>query len=109
MKKNRPAVLLTVLCAESDADKFTEMMLRETSTFGVRRLAAERRKLVREFINVKTPFGVVAMKIGKLDGRIVQAAPEFEACRQLSEEAGVPLKQVYDAANEAFRHEHANG
>lgn len=107
MKKNRPAVLLTVLCAVSDADKFTEMLLRETSTFGVRRSTAERRKLAREFLEVKTPFGTLPIKVGKLDGKIVQAAPEFEACRQLSEKAGVPLKEVYDAANEAFRHEHA--
>jgi len=108
MKKNRPAVLLTVLCAESDADKFTEMLLRETSTFGVRRSTAERRKLAREFIEVKTPFGMVPIKVGKLDGKIVQAAPEFEACRSLSEKGSVPLKQVYDAANEAFRHEHGH-
>ncbi len=49
MKKNRPGVLLTVLCAEADADKFSELMLRETTAFGVRKTIAERRKLRREF------------------------------------------------------------
>jgi uncharacterized protein (TIGR00299 family) protein len=105
MKKNRPAVLLTVLCPETEADKFTEMILRETSTFGLRRTTAERRKLSREFVEVETSFGKIPVKIGKLDGRIVQAAPEFEACRKVSEAANVPLKQVYEAANKAFSRE----
>jgi uncharacterized protein (TIGR00299 family) protein len=98
MKKNRPGVLLTVLCAETDGDKFSEMILRETSAFGVRRHSAERRKLRREFVTVKTPFGEVTVKIGKLDGKVVQAAPEFESCRKAAEQADVPLKQVYEAA-----------
>jgi uncharacterized protein (TIGR00299 family) protein len=102
MKKNRPAVLLTVLCAESDADRFTAMMLSETSTFGIRRTTAERRKLAREFKQVKTSFGEVTIKVGKLDGKIVQAAPEYEACRKLAEAAKAPLKQVYEAAMKAF-------
>src|SRR5256885_13066193 len=84
MKKNRPGVLLTVLCAKADADKFTEMMLRETSTFGIRRYNSERRKLAREFSSVKTPYGEVKVKIGKLDGKVVQAAPEFESCKRLA-------------------------
>lgn len=103
MKKNRPGVLLTILCAEADADKFTELMLRETSAFGVRRYVAERRKLAREFSAVQTPFGEVAVKLGKLDGKVVQAAPEFESCRKVAEQAKVPLKQIYEAANRALR------
>jgi uncharacterized protein (DUF111 family) len=98
MKKNRPGVMLTVLCAETDADRFSEMILRETSAFGVRRHPAERRKLRREFTTVETPFGAVSVKLGRLDGKVVQAAPEFESCRKVAEQAGVPLKQVYEAA-----------
>jgi uncharacterized protein (TIGR00299 family) protein len=98
MKKNRPAVLLTVLCAETDADKFSELMLRETTAFGVRRTRAERRKLKREFVQVATPFGDITVKLGKLGGTAVQAAPEFESCRKAAEAAGVPLKAVYEAA-----------
>ena len=103
MKKNRPGVLLTVLCATADADQFTEMMLRETSAFGVRRSSAERRKLQREFTAVKTPYGEVTIKVGKLNGKIVQAAPEFESCRKLAEEAKVPLKAIYEAAQKNFK------
>lgn len=103
MKKNRPGVLLTVLCAEADADKFAEMILRETSAFGVRRTFAERRKLRREIASVKTPFGNVTVKIGKLNGRVVQAAPEFESCRKLADREKVPLKQVYEAASKSTK------
>ena len=103
MKKNRPGVLLTVLCAAADADKFTEMILRETSAFGVRRSTAERRKLQREFATVKTPYGEVTVKLGKLNGKMVQATPEFESCRKLAEKTGVPIKQVYEATAKHFK------
>ncbi len=102
MKKNRPGVLLTVLCGIGDADRFTEVLLRETSAFGIRRTLAERRKLRREFKTVQTPFGDIAVKLGLLDGRRVQAAPEYEACRQASTRAGVPLKAVYQATIQAL-------
>jgi pyridinium-3,5-bisthiocarboxylic acid mononucleotide nickel chelatase len=98
MKKNRPGVLLTVLCAAADADKFAALLLRETSAFGVRRTLAERRKLKREFLTVKLPQGEVSVKLGKLDGAVVQVAPEFESCKQLAAKASLPLKQVYEAA-----------
>ena len=98
MKKNRPGVLLTVLCAPTDTDRFTEMLLSETSAFGVRRSVCERRKLRREIVTVKTPFGEVDVKLGRLDGRVLQSAPEFESCRKLAAQANVPLKQVYEAA-----------
>ena len=97
MKKNRPGVLLTVLCDESDADKFSEMMLRETTAFGVRKTIAERRKLRREFTEIETAFGKVAVKIGKLGGKVVQAAPEFESAKRIAAKAGVPVKEVYAA------------
>jgi hypothetical protein len=98
MKKNRPGVLLTVLCAEAGADKFSEMILRETSAFGVRRTMAERRKLRREFQTVKTRFGNVTVKLGTLNGEVVQAAPEFESCRKLAEQRRISVKSVYEAA-----------
>ncbi|MGH6960150.1 MAG: LarC family nickel insertion protein, partial [Dongiaceae bacterium] len=103
MKKSRPGVLLSVLCAETDGDKFAALILRETTAFGVRRHTAERRKLRREFITAPTPFGDARVKLGRLDGQIVQAAPEFESCRQLAERAGVPVKQVYEAALRALK------
>lgn len=103
MKKNRPGVLLTVLCAEVEANKFAEMILRETTAFGVRRTLAERRKLRREFVPVKTAYGKVTLKIGRLNSQIVQIAPEFESCKQLADKAGVPLKAIYVAAQKALK------
>lgn len=98
MKKNRPGVLLSVLCAETDADKFSELILRETTAFGLRRTLCERRKLHREFTTVKTQYGEVQIKLGKLDGKVIQASPEFESCKKLAEAKQVPIKAVYDAA-----------
>jgi hypothetical protein len=101
MKKNRPGVLLTILCAAEQADKFCELILRETSAFGVRRSFAERRKLRRSFATVKTPYGDVTVKIGKLDGKVTQTAPEFESCKRAAVAHNVPLKAVYEAARRA--------
>jgi uncharacterized protein (DUF111 family) len=98
MKKSRPGVMLTLLCAQEDADRFSEWLLRETTTFGVRRQWAERRKLARELVSVETPFGQVTLKLGRLDGLLVQTAPEYESCKRVAEQANVPLKQVYEAA-----------
>jgi hypothetical protein len=97
MKKNRPGVLLTVLCAEAEADKFSELMLRETTAFGVRKTIAERRKLRREFTEIATAHGKVTVKIGRLGGKVVQAAPEFESARKAAAKAKVPVKQVFES------------
>jgi uncharacterized protein (TIGR00299 family) protein len=103
MKKNRPGVLLTVLCAETDADRFSEMILRGTSAFGMRRTMAERRKLRREFTKIKTRLGEVTLKIGRLNGKVIQAAPEFESCKKLAIRAKIPLKRIYEAALKAIK------
>ena len=100
MKKSRPAVMLTVLCESAHADKFSELILRETTTFGVRRTIAERRKLRREIRKVSTSFGEIAIKFGMLDGEVIQASPEFESCKAAAQSHGVPIKQVYEAAKE---------
>ena len=103
MKKNRPGVLLTVLCAEADADKFAELILRETTAFGVRKTIAERRKLRREFAEVKTAFGNVTVKLGRLGGKVVQAAPEFESVKKLAVQTKMPVKQIYEATVQAAK------
>ncbi len=103
MKKNRPGVLLTVLCAENDADKFSEMILRETTAFGVRKTIAERRKLRRAFADITTPHGKVAVKIGRLGGKVVQAAPEFESVKKLAAHKSATVKQIFEAAVQATK------
>ncbi len=103
MKKGRSGVLLTVLCAEAEADRFTEQLLRETTAFGVRRSVCERRKLKREFREVPTEFGPVTVKLALLNGEIVHAAPEFEACRKVAEGKGVSIRQVFQAAASSLK------
>jgi uncharacterized protein (TIGR00299 family) protein len=103
MKKNRPGVLLTVLCREADADRFTERLLRHTSAFGVRRTLSERRKLRREFVRVKTQFGEIPVKLGRLEGETIQFAPEFEVCRDKAAQAGVPVRDVLAEAERLAR------
>ena len=103
MKKSRPGVQVTVLCAEAEADRFSEMLLRETTAFGVRRTAADRRKLRREIRIVQTPHGEIEVKLGWLNGQMIQAAPEFESCRRQALRTGVPLKDIYAAVAQALR------
>jgi uncharacterized protein (DUF111 family) len=78
------------------------MILRETSAFGVRRSISERRKLQREIRKIKTPLGEVEVKIGKLNGKVVQTSPEFESCKKLAEKSNVPLKDIYEAVKVAL-------
>jgi len=103
MKKNRPGFLLTVLVEPVAAGATEELILTETSTFGVRRTLAARRKLRREWVEVKSKVGKVRIKLGRLGDRLVHAAPEYEDCRAIANRRGVPLQEVYQAALDAFR------
>jgi len=102
MKKNRPGMVVTLIAEAADAPRLEELLLAETTTFGVRRNAAVRRKLRREWATVETPFGQVRVKVGYLGKRLVQAAPEFEDCRRAADRHNQPLRAVYEAALEAF-------
>lgn len=98
MKKNRPGILITVLCIPRDEAKFQEMLFAETTTLGVRSTVSQRRILPREWEKVGTRFGEVRMKVARVDGQVRQATPEFEDCRALAAEKNVPLQQVLDEA-----------
>jgi pyridinium-3,5-bisthiocarboxylic acid mononucleotide nickel chelatase len=102
MKKNRPGMLVTVLCKPEDESKFHEMFFAETTTLGVRTYTAERRVLAREWDTVLTAFGEVRIKVARLNGHIHQASPEFEDCRKLAEAKNVPLQRVMDEAMRAW-------
>jgi len=103
MKKNRPGQLVTVLCKPADKKKFSELLFRETPTLGVRQSNITRRTLQRESITVETSFGSIRMKIARLNGHILNAAPEYEDCRKVAAERGVPLKQVLAEAAFQFQ------
>ncbi|MEA3188465.1 MAG: pyridinium-3,5-bisthiocarboxylic acid mononucleotide nickel chelatase [Chthoniobacter sp.] len=103
MKKNRPGVQLSVLCESSDVQKIANLLFSETTSFGLRMREMQRLKLERRFENVQTPFGEIAVKLGLKNGAVVQAAPEFESCRIVSEKTGQPLRAIYDAARQALQ------
>ncbi len=102
MKKNRPGIQLTAIAAHADVDVIADMVLRETTTLGLRIHDVERRELSRRHIEVDTPFGRVRIKVGGLGNEDVNASPEFEDCRQRAREAGVPVKRVIQAASAAY-------
>jgi uncharacterized protein (TIGR00299 family) protein len=98
MKKNRPGFVLTVLCAVEKTDALAEMVFAETGSLGLRVETVRRKTLRREFREVQTPFGPVRVKLGWLGSGILSRSPEFEDCRRVSEQAGVPLQDVHRAA-----------
>jgi uncharacterized protein (TIGR00299 family) protein len=98
MKKNRPGFVLTVLATEDSAPALARLILTETSAFGVRMHRCRRMKLRREFRDVETPYGPVRLKLGFLGDELVQAAPEYESCRDAAKRAGVSVKDVHLAA-----------
>src|SRR5215471_566763 len=102
MKKNRPGILLTLLCQPHDTDALMDLVFTETTTFGARTYRAQRRALPRESVNVHTQFGDVRVKISRVNGHIRHAAPEFEDCKRLAEAKHVPLQQVMDEAKRNF-------
>jgi uncharacterized protein (DUF111 family) len=102
MKKNRPAVMLSVLCELPHVETMADILFRETSAFGVRTEQVVRLKLERRFETVKTDFGEVTVKLGLKNGEVVQVAPEFESCRAVSEKSGQPLRAIYEAATRSW-------
>ncbi|HYK40533.1 MAG TPA: nickel pincer cofactor biosynthesis protein LarC [Candidatus Eremiobacteraceae bacterium] len=102
MKKNRPGILLTLLCQPHDTGALMDLVFTETTTFGARTYRAQRRTLPREWVSVRTQFGEVRMKISRVNGHIRHAAPEFEDCKKIAEQLHVPLHLVMDEAKRAF-------
>ena len=98
MKKGRPAQTLKVLCRPEQRQVMEPIMFAETTTLGVRAFVVERTALDRRWKTVQTPWGGVRIKEGLLDGKVVNAVPEFEDCKKIAEANGVPLKVVEVAA-----------
>ncbi len=94
MKKNRPGVLLSLLCRSHDLAPMAELVFRETTTLGLRWTPWRRWVLDRETRRIESPFGPVRVKIARLGGRVVNVWPEFEDLKKISRDAGVPLKEL---------------
>jgi uncharacterized protein (TIGR00299 family) protein len=103
MKKNRPGLLVTILCDAASVTTLTNLLFSETTTIGVRMHEVRRRTLARELVDVETGFGTVRMKVSRLCGSVLNATPEYDDCRRIAAEKGIPLKQVIAAASYEFQ------
>lgn len=103
MKKDRPGVVVTILARPEERRALVDLLLRETTTLGVRVTSCEREVLTRRIERVTTPYGVIRVKVAGLGAEGRKAAPEFEDCRAAARRHGVPLRQVMETAQAAFR------
>lgn len=101
MKKNRPAVMLSVLCGGDTRDELAQIILGETTAFGIRVDRVQRLKLARRITTVATEFGDIAIKLGLKGEQVLQATPEFESVKAASARTGQPFRIVYEAAAHA--------
>jgi uncharacterized protein (TIGR00299 family) protein len=96
MKKNRPGVLVSILCELEARDKLSEMLFTETTTLGVREVEVKRRALEREVVKVETRYGTIDVKVAHLNGQVINEMPEYEQCLAAARRAGVGLSVVED-------------
>lgn len=102
MKKDRPGVLLSLLCSLGDAERIEEILFTETATFGIRRHLLERSVRDRKTVHVKTQWGTVHGKLGWLGAGKPVFTPEFKDCAKIAETHNVPLREVYREAEKNF-------
>jgi pyridinium-3,5-bisthiocarboxylic acid mononucleotide nickel chelatase len=94
MKKNRPATLVRVIARPGDAEALAALIVRETPTLGVRLMPMQRLIAARRSEMVESPLGVVTVKLKLLAGTVVSVSPEYDDCRRLASETGLPLGEV---------------
>lgn len=102
MKKNRPGVLLSVLCRPGDKETIGQMLFAETTTLGIRSYEVERRALERQTVIVETQYGPIDVKVARMNGHVVNEMPEYEQCRAAAVKANVPLRTVETAVRLAL-------
>ncbi len=96
MKKNRPAVCISLLCEPGDKTHLEKLIFQESTTFGIRSHLCQRTKLQRESQTLDTPYGPIRIKTGWLDGRPITFSPEFDDCKLAAEKHNVPLRLIYE-------------
>lgn len=99
MKKNRPATKVCILCQESDLDKFIEILLTETSTFGVRYNIYNREELKRKFEIIYTKYGKIKVKLGYHNNKLIKATPEYDECKLIAKNYDISLNEVFFEIN----------
>lgn len=109
MKKNRPGVLLSVLCERDRKEPLLNLLFTETTTLGVRSYEVTRRALRRSMVRVETQYGPIDVKVAHLNGCVVNEKPEFEQVRAAATKAGVAIKAVEDATRIALKELNEHG
>lgn len=99
MKKNRPGTVVSLLGPANLRDELTQVLLVNSTTLGVRVTPIERAKADRAFETVATRFGEVALKLKIVDGRVVNAMPEYDDCARCARDSGAPFAEVWDEAH----------
>jgi pyridinium-3,5-bisthiocarboxylic acid mononucleotide nickel chelatase len=102
MKKNRPGTLVSVVARPSDRDALSGLLFAETTTIGVRYREMHREWLAREIRTIETPVGPIRFKVATRDGRVLNAAPEFDDCAKAAADRGLPIKDVQAVALKAW-------
>lgn len=102
MKKNRPAVMVSLICQTADTERLAQFILAETSTLGVRIQQVQRRKAQRSQEQIVTPLGPLLIKVKRLGTRVISATPEYEECRRVARAQHVPLEEVYELARQVI-------
>ncbi|NOT47750.1 MAG: nickel pincer cofactor biosynthesis protein LarC [Acidobacteria bacterium] len=102
MKKNRPAVKVSILCSFEKQAAMIEMLYSETSTLGIRTIETERNSLPREEVEIETSFGKVSVKTAGFRGALVNAMPEYEQVKRIAIEKGIPFRQVQSEVLASF-------
>lgn len=105
MKKNRPGTLLGVIADGRDEPALAELILRETTTLGLRVQPIVRYEAQREFSQIHTIYGTLNVKLKILNGKVIQCVPEYDECIRLANENGVSLTEIYRSANQALPNE----
>ena len=95
MKKNRPAIMLSVLCTKEKEEFYKELLFKETSTFGIKTFRIEKSMLKREVKKVETSLGLVHVKRGFYNSKVIKSKVEFEDVLRISKETKIPLMEVY--------------
>ncbi|MFO0794393.1 MAG: nickel pincer cofactor biosynthesis protein LarC [Candidatus Brocadiaceae bacterium] len=96
MKKNRPGTMVSAIVAETQVPAVESVLFNQTTTFGIRKYKASRTVLTREFKEVESSLGKIKVKIGTFNDEIKSVSPEYEDCKRVAEEKGIPLKKIYD-------------
>jgi uncharacterized protein (DUF111 family) len=102
MKKNRPGTLVTVIAPTDKREAITGVLFTHTTTIGVRYQEMRRETLDRKTVSVETPLGPLRIKVAGRDGRVLNAAAEFDDCARIAAERGLPIKEVQAIAMRAW-------